>query len=236
MPQALVPARLAFQEGIPYSEAFGDVYRSAAGGPAQSRHVFLAGNGLPGRWAGRERFVVLETGFGLGLNFLTTWQAWRADPSRCRRLHFVSIEASPFSLSDLRRLHENYPELSDEAAALHSRWPMLLPGMHRLELDSGNVVLTLYFADIKRLRALRLAADAIYLDGFAPAKNPDMWAPQSLRAISRLAAPDATAATWSVAASVRAALEETGFEVEKRPGFGGKREMLTARLIRPGRQ
>jgi tRNA 5-methylaminomethyl-2-thiouridine biosynthesis bifunctional protein len=232
MPHALVPARLAFQEGIPYSEAFGDLYHSAAGGPAQSRHVFLAGNGLPGRWAGRERFVILETGFGLGLNFLTTWQAWRADPSRCRRLHFVSIEACPFSLYDLRTVHEGYPELRDEAAALHSRWPMLVPGMHRLEFDAGNVVLTLYFADIKRLRALRLAADAIYLDGFAPAKNPDMWSPQSLRAVSRLAAPGATAATWSVAASVRGALEETGFIVEKRPGFGFKREMLVARASR----
>jgi tRNA 5-methylaminomethyl-2-thiouridine biosynthesis bifunctional protein len=232
MPHALVPARLAFQEGIPYSEAFGDVYHSAGGGPAQSRHVFLAGNGLPGRWAGRERFVILETGFGLGLNFLTTWQAWRADPSRCRRLHFVSIEACPFSLQDLRTLHEGYPELRDEAAALHSRWPMLVPGMHRLEFDAGNVVLMLYFADIKRLRALRLAADAIYLDGFAPAKNPDMWSPQSLRAVSRLAAPGATAATWSVAASVRGALEETGFVVEKRPGFGFKREMLVARASR----
>jgi tRNA 5-methylaminomethyl-2-thiouridine biosynthesis bifunctional protein len=236
MPQALAPARLAFQEGIPYSEAFGDLYHSAAGGPAQSRHVFLAGNGLPGRWAGRDRFVVLETGFGLGLNFLTTWQAWRADPSRCRRLHFVSIEARPFSLSDLRTLHEGYPELRDEAAALHARWPMLLPGMHRLEFDSGNVLLTLHFADIKRLRALRLAADAIYLDGFAPAKNPDMWSPQSLRAVSRLAAPGATAATWSVAASVRAALEETGFEVEKRPGFGFKKEMLCARYTRKNQE
>src|ERR1700682_5669604 len=99
MPQALVPARLAFQEGIPYSEAFGDVYHSAAGGPAQSRHLFLARNGLPGGrarrggGADRARFVILETGFGLGLNFLATWQAWRADPLRCRRLHFVSIEA-----------------------------------------------------------------------------------------------------------------------------------------------
>ncbi len=236
MPQALVPARLAFQEGIPYSEAFGDLYHSAEGGPAQSRHVFLAGNGLPGRWAGRERFVVLETGFGLGLNFLATWQAWRRDPARCRRLHFASIEARPFSVSDLRTLHENYPELSEEAAALHSRWPVLVPGMHRLEFDSGNVVLTLYFADIKGLRSLRLAADAIYLDGFAPAKNPDMWSPQSLRAVSRLAAPGATAATWSVAASVRAALEETGFEIEKRPGFGFKKDMLAARLLRKGNE
>jgi len=96
------------------------------------------------------------------------------------------------------------------------------------------VVLTLFFADIKVLRDLRLAADAIYLDGFAPAKNPDMWSHQTLRAVSRLAAPGATAATWSVAASLRSALEETGFEVRKETGFGFKKEMLCARFIREG--
>src|ERR1700716_2605076 len=110
MPHALAPARLGFQEGVPYSEAFGDVYHSAAGGPAQARHVFLAGNGLPERWRGRERFVILETGFGVGLNFLATWQAWRADPQRCERLHFVSVEKHPFALPDLRLLHERYAE------------------------------------------------------------------------------------------------------------------------------
>jgi tRNA 5-methylaminomethyl-2-thiouridine biosynthesis bifunctional protein len=227
--QPLVPAHPAFQEGTPYSEAFGDVYHSADGGPAQAMHVFLGGNELPHRWAGRERFVILETGFGLGINFLTTWQAWRRDPRRCRRLHFVSIEKHPFSLQDLRTLHERYPELKQEAAELHARWPTLVPGGHRAELDGGNVVLTLFFADIRIARELRLAADAIYLDGFAPQKNPDMWSPQTLRAISRLAAPGATAATWSVASGVRAALEETGFEAEKRPGFGFKKEMLAAR-------
>src|SRR5262245_56620682 len=115
MSEPISPARLGFHEGTPYSAAFGDVYHSAAGGPAQARHVFLAGNGLPRRWAGRARFVVLETGFGLGLNFLATWQAWRRDPQRCGRLHFVSIEKHPFARPDLQKIHSQYDELKDEA-------------------------------------------------------------------------------------------------------------------------
>jgi tRNA 5-methylaminomethyl-2-thiouridine biosynthesis bifunctional protein len=229
----LIPARLEFAaDGTPWSEEFGDVYHSAAGGPAQARHVFLAGNRLPERWAGRERFVILESGFGFGLNFLATWQAWRRDPARCGKLHFVSVEKHPFTLQDLRALHSRYPEFEREAAELHAAWPVLVPGAHRLELDAGRIVLTLFFSDIKLLRDLRLAADAIYLDGFSPARNPDMWSHALLRAVSRLAAPGATAATWSVAASVRAALESAGFAVEKAAGFGNKKEMLLARTIR----
>ena len=230
MPETLVPATLRFHDGTPYSATFGDLYHNANGGIEKKRHVFLAGNGLPQRWAGRERFVILETGFGLGLNFLVTLQAWRRDPARCERLHFVSIEKHPFSLSDLRTLHAAYPQLEQEAAELHARWPLLLPGAHRLQF--GNAVLTLHFADIKALRDLRLAADAIYLDGFSPAKNAEMWTPAAFRALSRLAAPGATAATWSIDRAVQHALEETGFAVEKRPGFGAKREMLVARNIR----
>src|SRR5260221_13710050 len=126
MAEPLVPARLAVHEGTPSSEAFGDVYHSAAGGVEQARFVFLNGNQLPARWAGRERFVILETGFGLGLNFLATWQAWRGDPQRCGRLHFVSVEKHPFSLQDLRTLHQKYPEMEKEAAELHSQWPVLV--------------------------------------------------------------------------------------------------------------
>jgi tRNA 5-methylaminomethyl-2-thiouridine biosynthesis bifunctional protein len=232
MPQALVPARLDFREEVPFSQGFDDVYHSAHGGPAgglrQARHVFLDGNGLPARWAGRERFVVFETGFGLGLNFLATWRAWREDPSRCGRLHYVAVEKHPFSLQDLRTLHQRYPDLREEAAQLHSAWPLLVPGGHRAQLDGGRVVLTVFFADISVTRDLRLSADAFYLDGFAPAKNPEMWSPQLFRALSRLAAPGATAATWSVAAPVREALELVGFRTQKRPGYGAKREMLCA--------
>jgi tRNA 5-methylaminomethyl-2-thiouridine biosynthesis bifunctional protein len=234
VPGPLVPAVLAFAaDGTPYSAAYGDVYHSAEGGPAQARHVFLAGNGLPGRWQGRRAFTILETGFGFGLSFLATWQAWRDDPQRCERLHFVSIEKHPFAASDLALLWEKYSELESEARQLQNNWPMLVPGMHRLEFEGGNVVLTLFLGDIADgLPQLQLAADAFYLDGFAPAKNPQMWEPRLLRHLGRLAAPGATLATWSVAAPVREALEGAGFAVEKTKGFGTKREMLAGRLIR----
>ncbi len=227
MPAPVVPGSYELRDDTPYSTAYGDVYHSARGGIAQARHVFLAGNDLPARWARRERYVILETGFGFGLNFLVTWRAWKDDPQRCRRLNFVSVEKHPFALADLRALHERYPQLKEEASALHAYWPPLVCGAHRLEF--GDVVLTLLFADIAILRDMRASADAIYLDGFTPAKNPEMWTHQAMRALSRLAAPGATLATWSVAAPVRDALQATGFAVEKRPGFAGKREMLIGR-------
>jgi tRNA 5-methylaminomethyl-2-thiouridine biosynthesis bifunctional protein len=232
MAASLVPARLDFRDGTPYSQSFGDVYHSADGGIAQAEYVFLKGNGLPERWARRERFVILETGFGFGLNFLATWRTWKRDPARCRRLHYVSIEKHPFALDDLRVLHGRYPDLAAEAKELHAHWPPLVSGAHRLEF--GDVVLTLFFADVALLRDLRLAADAVYLDGFAPAKNPEMWTHQVMRAVSRLAAKDATVATWSVAGSVRDALAATGFAAQKRAGFGGKREMLSAHKTKNG--
>jgi len=230
----LVPARLAFAPGgTPYAPDYGDVYHSAEGGLEQARQVFLQGNGLPARWRGRHVFTILETGFGFGLSFLATWQAWRADPQRCGRLHFVSIEKHPFETPDLALLLERFPEIKETGKQLAAQWPMLVPGMHRLAFDGGNVVLTLFFGDIAEgLPQLSLAADAFYLDGLAPAKNPQMWEPRLLRHLGRLAAPGATLATWSVAAPVREALQGAGFAVEKRPGFGTKREMLAGTLIR----
>jgi tRNA 5-methylaminomethyl-2-thiouridine biosynthesis bifunctional protein len=233
MPGRIIPATLDFRGETPYSAAYGDVYHSAAGGPEQARHVFLAGNGLPERWAGRDTFAILETGFGSGLNFLVTLRAWREDPLRSRRLHFVSVEKHPFTAPDLRTIHGKYPEVSREAAELHAAWPPLVSGAHRLQF--GGAALTLFFDDIAVLRELDVAADAIYLDGFSPARNPEMWTHQTMRSLSRLAARGATIATWSVAASVRDALQATGFAVEKRAGFGGKREMLAGRYERPGR-
>lgn len=111
------PARLAYTtDGTPYSAAYDDVYHSAAGGLGQARHVFLGGNGLLGdqaRWRKRVSFVIVETDFGIGLNFLATWQAWRDDPERCARLHFVSFEKRPFTAADLATLHSRWPELAD---------------------------------------------------------------------------------------------------------------------------
>src|SRR6185503_6262206 len=220
----LVPARLAFAaDGTPYSEEYGDVYHSAEGGPGQARHVFIQGNGLPDRWRAKSAFTILETGFGCGLNFLATWQAWQADPQRCERLHFASFEKHPFTRHDLEQLHARYPELAAQAAALHAAWPILVPAIHRLEFESGRVVLTLAFSDVQdALRDFRLAANAVYLDGFAPQKNPQMWTPAVMKAVARQCAGDATAATWSAASAVRDALLEAGFEVEKKTGFASK--------------
>ncbi|MCK9284001.1 MAG: bifunctional tRNA (5-methylaminomethyl-2-thiouridine)(34)-methyltransferase MnmD/FAD-dependent 5-carboxymethylaminomethyl-2-thiouridine(34) oxidoreductase MnmC [Rhodocyclaceae bacterium] len=229
---AIVPARLEFNpQGIPLSAAYNDVYHSADGGLEQARHVFIRGNALPGRWQQRRLFTVLETGFGLGLNFLATWQAWRDDPQRCERLHFVSTELHPFRREDLDILHRRWPELAALARQLHDAWPPLTPGFHRLLLDGGRVTLTLLLGDAAtQLPTLAARADALYLDGFAPARNPGLWLPMLLRSATRLCATDATLATWSVAINVRETLVREGWALEKRPGFGRKREMLCGRL------
>ncbi|MDR2881754.1 MAG: bifunctional tRNA (5-methylaminomethyl-2-thiouridine)(34)-methyltransferase MnmD/FAD-dependent 5-carboxymethylaminomethyl-2-thiouridine(34) oxidoreductase MnmC [Azoarcus sp.] len=228
----LHPATLQFApDGTPRSDLFDDIYHSADGGLEQARHVFLGGNDLPERWRGRDRFVIVETGFGLGLNFLASWAAWREDPARSRGLHFISCELHPFRIDDLARLHAHWPELAPLAARLRAQWPVLASGMHRLHLDEGRVYLTLYFGDVREgLAQIDASVDAFFLDGFSPAKNPVMWSARVFHLLSRLAAPGATLSTWSVAAEVREGLRRARFFVEKAPGFGGKREMLRGTL------
>ena len=230
--EPLRPARLEFtNDGTPYSSAYSDIYHSPHGGPTQARHVFLSGNDLPQRWQGRQRFVILETGFGLGLNFLATWQAWRDDPQRSRRLHFVSIEKHPFTAADLAVAHTAWPEFAALAPDLLKQWPSLTRGMHRLYFENDQLVLTLLFGDATtQLASIDASVDAFYLDGFAPAKNPELWTPRLCKGLARMAAPGATLATWSVAGNVRAALAAAEFDLQKRPGFAGKWQMLTGRF------
>lgn len=230
-PKPVSPAHIDFPaDGPPSAPDFGDVYHPRAGALVQARHVFLGGNGLPARWAGRARFVVLETGFGLGSNFLATWDAWRQDPQRCERLHYVAIEAHPPHREDLARAHAGTP-LPALAAALLAAWPPAAPGLHLRDFEGGRVRLLLALGDVEQLLpALRLHADAVYLDGFAPARNPAMWSPRVLKAVGRRAAPGATAATWSVAGALRAGLLTAGFESQRAPGIGGKREITVARF------
>jgi tRNA 5-methylaminomethyl-2-thiouridine biosynthesis bifunctional protein len=223
----LVPAELAFAgDGTPFSPTYGDVYHTAHGGLEQARHVFLGGNDLPERWTGVDGFVILETGFGLGLNFLATWQAWRESRAG-GRLHFISVEKHPFRHDDLAGLLASYPELAEHARELLRQYPPLTPGCHRLHFDDGRVTLTLLFGDAQALlRQLAASVDAVFLDGFAPARNPGMWSPALFAAITRLCHPGTSLATWSVAGEVRHALELNHWTLMRRPGFATKREML----------
>jgi tRNA 5-methylaminomethyl-2-thiouridine biosynthesis bifunctional protein len=225
------PAALSFtDDGIPFSKRYGDIYHPRAGALIQARHVFIGGNGLPSRWQGRDCFVVLETGFGLGNNFLATWQSWRDDPQRCGRLVFVSLEAHPLTRAELESAHaaSALPELATD---LLRAWPPLTTNLHTLDFDDGRVRLLLAFGDVHDwLPELVTTVDAFYLDGFAPASNPRMWDARVCKAIGRLAAPGATLATWSAAHALRAHLATAGFEVRLAQGTGGKRDITLARF------
>lgn len=235
--EPLIPAAVVPNErGVPYSLAYNDVYHPEWGAAEQARRVFLHGNSLPERWQGKPVFTVCETGFGLGQNFLALWRAWRSDPQRPARLHVVSFEAHPFTQEDLHRylLLGRSDSERGLASELVAAWPPLLPGIHRLEFQDGQVTLTLAFGAIERLaRQVSASVDAYFLDGFAPRVNPGMWTPSLFGQMARMANAGATLATWCCAGEVRRGLREAGFLVSKVPGYGGKRE-ITVGVLRPG--
>jgi len=228
--QAIIPATVDFSSpDAPSAPAFGDVYHSRAGAFAQAEHVFLGGNRLPERWQGRARFVILETGFGLGNNFLATWAAWRRDAARSERLVFISIEKHPLRSADLRRALAGSP-VPELAEQLIAAWPPLTHNLHGLSFEGGRVELMLALGDARDwLAELVAEVDAFYLDGFAPARNPEMWDPYLLKRLARLAAPAASVATWSVARPVLDGLQAAGFEMGKLPGFANKGQMSVGR-------
>lgn len=227
-------------DGIPASPRFNDIYRSRNSkgdtGLEQARHVFLEGCGLlagenPAAWAHAPSWQVLETGFGLGLNFLATWQAWRADPARPQRLFYSAIEAWPPGATHILRSAEPFAELAPLAQELASRWHGLLPGIHRIEFENGRVQLTLAIGDVQpMLGEMTGHFDSIYLDGFNPSHNPDMWSLHTLKAVARLAQRGAWASSWCVASEVRERLTTCGFTVERVQGLPPKRHALRARF------
>lgn len=213
--------------GSPFSPRFGDRYRSELGGMEQAKEVFLKGCGLPEAWRGQPQWTVLETGFGLGLNFLVTWATWKADPHRPRLLHFVSTEAFPASAGDVLRSAQTHPELIPFAEQLQRQLWGLLPGFHRLVFEGGRVLLTLCIGDAKAmLREQSFEADSVYLDGFSPQRNPDIWDLHTFKAVARCCRRGTRIATWTIARSVRDALAQCGFVVNKVPGIPPKRDNL----------
>ena len=239
------------RDDTPRNDAFGDVYFSPEGGFGESEHVFIVGNDLAARFARGEGTRILETGFGTGRNFLVTALLFLELAPADATLDFVSLEKYPVATEDLPRLIAaqrrlaarwlaNHPRMPADAfdrlatlqASLQSQWPDPVPGFHRRLLADGRIRLTMIWGDARdQLSRLEGRFDAFYLDGFAPDRNPDLWQEALLATLAEEhAAPQATVATYSAARRVGDALKAAGFVVEKRPGFGRKREMLCARL------
>ncbi len=225
---------LDWTEGGPRSRVYDDVYFSRTDGLAESRAVFLQGCGLPDAWLERDHFCVAELGFGTGLNIVALLDLWRDTGPADAQLSIFSVEAHPLSREDAARaLHGWRSQAPVEIDALLDVWPDARRGFHRIDLAACHATLNLYIGEVgEALSRWSGLADAWFLDGFAPAKNPAMWSDPVLAAIGRLSAPGARAATFTVAGQVRRGLTQAGFVVEKRPGFGDKRERLEAR--RPG--
>lgn len=224
---------LDFEDAAPQSRDHGDVYFSGDG-LSEKRDVFLRGCGLPEAWAGREQFTVGELGFGTGLNLLALWDLWRRHrPSATARLNMLSFEGALIPREHVARIHAAWPELAELSAILREHWPDRALGAQRIALPDG-LTLTLFVGDVaETLPQASCAADAWFLDGFAPAKNPAMWTQDVLAQVSRMCAPGARAATYTVAGHVRRTLGGLGFEVSKVPGHGRKKERLEARLTTP---
>lgn len=226
------PSPLTWRDdGLPLSSLYGDVYFSSDDGLAETQAVYLAGCGLPDAWANRRRFTVAELGFGSGLNVAALLMLWREHRPRQGRLRIFSVEAHPMSAADARRALERWPQIAPAMQALLAVWPAPTPGFHRLDLPGFDAVFDLAIlpAD-EALAQWDGRADAWFLDGFSPALNPAMWTPDLMQAVADHSAPGARAATFTVAGAVRRGLSDAGFAVERRPGYGRKRQRLEAVL------
>ena len=232
-------------DGSPHSPRFNDRYRSRTGGLAQAETVFLHGCGLPGAWRGKSEFTVLETGFGLGLNFLATWAAWEADEERSDLLKYCSIEGFPVAPVEIVRNATACGRAADgdrlkagrvQAMALElaQHWQGISVGINVFHFAQGQVQLTLAIGDVlPMLEVIDCTADGVYLDGFSPAVNLEMWSPATLGAVAAHCKPGARLGTYTIAKSVRQALGELGFQVKKCQGLPPKRDRLEAVMLAP---
>ncbi|MEO9685816.1 MAG: tRNA (5-methylaminomethyl-2-thiouridine)(34)-methyltransferase MnmD [Tateyamaria sp.] len=216
-------AELEWRDGaVPVSVRFDDPYFSLDNGLAETRHVFLDGNDLPVRFC--DGFAIAELGFGTGLNFLTTWAAWR-EFGAPGTFHFTSFEAYPMAPADMEAALAAFPDLA----------PLAVELIAKLGSDGqatfADATLQVIAGDVRQtLPAWQGRADAWYLDGFSPAKNPEMWGADLMADVARHTHPQGTAATYTAAGFVRRGLTDAGFSVERTPGFGRKRHMSRAVL------
>ena len=224
----LPKAAVSFRAGLPYAGDFEDGYYGGADGLAEARHVFLDGNDLAARCRAAEHLTIAETGFGTGLNCLAMMAFLDRYPHL--QLDYIAAEQFPLTEDQMRTAHDLFPELDRRAAALRRTLPPRWPGYHLVPLCGGRLTLHLLYGEIgELLPQLDFQADAWFLDGFAPSRNPGMWVPEVLEHIGRLTRPGGTLASFTAAGHVRRGLAAAGFTIARRPGFGRKREMITGR-------
>ncbi|SPJ33819.1 bifunctional tRNA (5-methylaminomethyl-2-thiouridine)(34)-methyltransferase MnmD/FAD-dependent 5-carboxymethylaminomethyl-2-thiouridine(34) oxidoreductase MnmC [Kushneria phyllosphaerae] len=233
-PFALQPAQLHWRDdNAPEAVDYGDVYFSREDGRRETEHVFLNGNHLAARWQDwphARPFVIGETGFGSGLNVLCAAHAFLAQAPDSARLHVISTEQHPFTAEDLARALGHHEDFADLVSTLIAQWPPALRGVHRLTLHA-RVTLDLHFGDAaESLEQLEGRVDAWFLDGFAPSKNPAMWSEALFAALAGTSREGTTLATFTCAGVVKRGLRQAGFEIQKVPGFGRKREMLSGHM------
>jgi tRNA 5-methylaminomethyl-2-thiouridine biosynthesis bifunctional protein len=218
------------EDGAPRSARFGDIYYSLEDGLEETRHVFFKGCGLPEAWSGRQRFCVAELGFGTGLNIAALLELWSQTRAPAAQLQVFTIEGFLMPREDAVRALSAFPALAEFAEAILAQWPKERRGFHYMDFPQWGVHLTLALLPVEEaLVAWQGRADAWFLDGFSPALNPDMWSEGVITAIAGHSAVGARLATFTAASAVRRALTAAGFAVEKRPGYGRKRERLVAR-------
>ncbi|MEC8581734.1 MAG: tRNA (5-methylaminomethyl-2-thiouridine)(34)-methyltransferase MnmD [Pseudomonadota bacterium] len=207
---------------VPVSTRFDDPYYSLDNGLAETQYVFLAGNGLPDRF--KDGFQIAELGFGTGLNLLAALKLWR-DSEQTGQMRFTTFELYPLAAADMIRAQAEFPEVADIAAELAPFWEQ-----GATDIDLPDLQFRMITGDARQtLPQWADQADAWFLDGFAPAKNPELWEPDLMAEVGQHTAPDGTAATYSAAGAIRRALEAGGFTVDRIPGFGRKRHMTVAR-------
>ena len=241
---AVNTANIHFNEnGTPVAQQFDDVYFSNIDGLRETEYVFIEGCQLMERWQKHDHhaFVVAETGFGTGLNFLATWRAFdnlKTTQQPLDTLHFITFEKYPLALEDLNKALSRWTELNDYSQQLIEQYPPAVSGCHRLIFAQGKVILDLWLGDIhdslpELINTQANTVDSWFLDGFAPSKNPDMWYMSLYTKMAKLSKAETTFATFTAAGDVRRQLIAAGFEVSKRKGFKYKREMLVGRYTAP---
>ena len=221
-------AALEWRDGQPYSTAFDDVYFSSDDGLLETEYVFIQGNALISRWQllAKGSFSILETGFGTGLNFLCACKTWLEHAPATAVLHFTSVEKYPLNPADMHKALQHWPALQPIADVLLVQYETLL-NTGTATLFNDSIRLQVLFGDATEcLSKLDTKADAWFLDGFAPSKNPQMWQPTLFEQMARLSHSETTFATFTSAGIVRRGLAAAGFKVNKQPGFGKKREMI----------